>query len=94
MNLRDIWDCGPGAVIGSRLEDIDPGFVKDNRDYVYVDGEEGDHGVIRYYKDGVLMVIRTIHGGDWETHTLTDEGKAYVKQVMLDAVRLALDTEL
>jgi hypothetical protein len=67
------------------LEDAELGLVADNSGYVYVDGEEGDHGVVRYHDaNGHLVAVKTIHGGDSEDYALTPHGAVFVKQLLLN----------
>lgn len=52
---------------------------KYDENFNYVDGEEGDNGIIRYYHEDNLAVIRTIHGGDEEDIEFTEYGKNLFK---------------
>jgi hypothetical protein len=57
-------------------------------DYVYVDGEEGDFGIVQYFGTGSdgktkqLLLVKYVHGGDVENTYFTEEG-ALVFQAML-----------
>lgn len=48
-----------------KFGDIESELKKDDSDYVIVDGEEGDYGIIKYYtNDGFLFAIEINRGGD------------------------------
>lgn len=50
-------------------------FEQDNSLYVYVDGEEGDYGIITYHRNGVPFVYCFMYGGGREEYLLTPDGK-------------------
>lgn len=63
------------------LEEDDLELVADHKDFVYVDGEEGDYGIVRYSDaQGNEIAVRTIHGGDSDDVTLTEFGAALVRE--------------
>jgi len=63
------------------LEDDELNLVADHTDFVFVDGEEGDYGVIRYSDaQGNAVAVLTLHGGDSEDVTLTEFGAVLVRQ--------------
>lgn len=58
----------------------------DDSEYVFVDGEEGDYGKVKYHNtDGRLIAVRIIHGGDDEDITFTMEGKEILKEQLREA---------
>ncbi|HET8687721.1 MAG TPA: hypothetical protein VFM18_13805 [Methanosarcina sp.] len=49
------------------------GMKKDTSEFVYVDGEEGDFGEIKYFLEDHLIATHIIEGGDsdyWEYTTI------------------------
>lgn len=58
-------------------EDPETNIRVDYSGYVYVDGEEGDYGEIRYYLGHVLLATKVIEGGDREHYVWTAEGFTY-----------------
>lgn len=69
------------------LEELEETLTKDYSNYVYVDGEEGDHGKITYYNEfGRLVASHYIFGGDQESFELTEVGKAMLRSVIIDAL--------
>lgn len=68
------------------LEADQTAFPSDWSEFVYVDGEEGDYGVVRYLcpKTEVLVATRTIHGGDQEEVEFTEYGRKLLSQLVLE----------
>lgn len=67
------------------FDELESTLRQDNTNYVYVDGEEGDYGVITYYsKYDDLVATRTIHGGDSETVEFTPYGVRIIKRMIID----------
>lgn len=54
--------------------------------FVFVDGEEGDHGIIDYFHEGRLFMIRIVHGGDSEEVILTSYGKEVIGTMMVEQI--------
>ena len=76
--------------LNTRLGEYEDTLIKDSSAYVFVDGEEGDYGVINYYlPTGELVYSHLIHGGDVEEIILTDLGKNEVKRMLLDCIEFA-----
>ena len=94
MNLLEstfLYDVQP--TLNRLLDDEDLHLVADHSDYVVVDGEEGDFGVVRYRNgDNQLVAVRTVQGGDSETIELTPFGAQLVKQRLLAVLTQALDS--
>lgn len=74
-------------------------------DYIYVDGEEGDYGVVTHWGanaagERVMMLVQFIHGGDDENTYYTQEGVDAVcrlfssSAISTDFVRKALMNQL
>jgi len=67
-------------------EDID--YVCDDSQFVSVDGEEADYGVIKYYtKSNELIAIKTIRGGDDEDTEFTEFGKNFISPLAIDLLK-------
>lgn len=68
-------------------------YETDNTYYVYVDGEEGDHGTVGYLIDGVVVAYQTILGGDDEQVDFTSEGtdifREWAKECLLKLLTTA-----
>jgi hypothetical protein len=62
------------------------GIIIDNSEFVVVDGEEGDYGIIKYFVGTDLVAIRTIYGGDDEDIEYTEIGKKWFKQQLMKAI--------
>ena len=67
-------------------EDID--YVCDDSQFVAVDGEEGDYGIIKYHsKSNELIAVRTIRGGDDEDTEFTEFGKNLLAPLAIDMLK-------
>lgn len=64
-----------------KSDELDDGIKVDDSDYVCVDGEEGDYGIIRFISkcDGRLLAARVVCGGDREWVDFTRDGFDYFK---------------
>jgi hypothetical protein len=84
MDLRQLWEQDLVFGFTRLLETHELGLTADNTDFVYVDGEEGDFGTIRY-KDatGAVVAVKTIEGGDVDSLELTDYGKPIVASALM-----------
>jgi hypothetical protein len=91
MDLRDIWQQEASCSFFNLLEKEDLGLAEDSSDYVVVDGEESDYGVIRYLDaGGKVVAIKTIHGGDSEEWEVTEHGKTLIADKLLGLFRQSL----
>jgi len=69
-------------------------------DYEYVDGEEGDYGIIRYYgideygNANVHLMTKYVHGGDHERSLYTMEGANMVQRIIQQNLEKALRESL
>jgi hypothetical protein len=63
-------------------------FERDVSGYVYVDGEEGDHGAIKYNEKstGKHVATKVIKGGDSEHYEFTAYGTALFADRLLKVV--------
>lgn len=95
MNLQDLWQQELLFALNCALEDADLGLTADHSEFVYVDGEEGDFGVIRY-KDasGQVVATKTVDGGDSAHLELTDYGKPLVAAKLMDVFKETLTKKL
>lgn len=57
------------------IDSLDYDLESDYTNFNYVDGEEGDNGVIKYYHEGNLVAIKTVYGGDSEQVEFSKYGK-------------------
>lgn len=71
------------------LEKIEPNFEIDNSEFVVVDGEEGDYGLIKYSLDGIHIATKVVEGGDSEYYEWTETGKAMLHEWLVTAIRNA-----
>ena len=83
------------------LEDFEEmDLVKDSGEYVFVDGEEGDYGRIKYFRNvnvegtwtKLLAFTRVIEGGDMEHWEYTPYGKELLKERFTLAMNQWLNT--
>jgi hypothetical protein len=95
MDLRDIWEQELLFDFSRLLERQDLKLTADHTDYVFVDGEEGDFGTIRY-KDatGAVVAVKTIEGGDVDSLELTDYGKPIVAAALMTMFKDTLSRKL
>jgi len=69
-------------------------------DYVYVDGEEGDFGIVQYFGTGTdgkteaLLMVRYVHGGDVENTYFTDEGTRVFRELLRTLLPASIDAAL
>lgn len=64
---------------------IDIRYKIDDSDFVVLDGEEGDSGIIRYYSlDGKLLAVRNVYGGDDEDTEFTSYAISLMKLMVQD----------
>lgn len=69
-------------------------------DYVVVDNEEGDFGILSYFGpnasgENVRMMVKYVHGGDNENTYYTQEGIDHIRNVLLgDLLTTAFMTAL
>lgn len=83
MNLLEEFCNQIGLINHLEIEDIN--YTTDTSELNYVDGEEGDYGVIKYYSiDGDLIAVENIYGGDMEELEFTSYGKDLLKDKALN----------
>ncbi len=66
------------------LSDEDNGlhFVVDSSGFNYVDGEEGDNGINKYYHNDHLFAIHYIYGGDSDDIVFTKYAVELMKPII------------
>lgn len=69
--------------IFDKLEDS---LVADHSKWVYVDGEEGDYGIVTYTLNGELVCTHHIHGGDCENYVFTRFGVILIKKALMELI--------
>jgi hypothetical protein len=75
-------------------------LTPNNEDFVFVDGEEGDFGVIRFFgkdldgNENVHMITQYIRGGDVEQSYYTLAGADIVQKIMRENFETVLRREL
>ena len=91
MELLDVWQQHIQYDFNRLLEECDLGLSADYTDYVYVDGEEGDHGIVRYLDSaGKIVAVKTIFAGDDESLDVTDYGRKIVADKLTEAFATAI----
>lgn len=73
------------------IESWEDSLISNSDDYVYVDGEEGDFGILTYHGPdasgaNVMMMVRYVHGGDIENTYYTKAGIDHVRNVVLAGI--------
>ncbi len=83
MNLLEDFCYEIGLRVPIDIEDIN--YTTDTTEFNFVDGEEGDNGIIKYYAtDGDLLAVKTVYGGDSEEVEFTQWGKDLLKEKALN----------
>lgn len=63
MNIFEEFMAQVGIMPWPEVEDIE--HTVNHKDFIIVDGEEGDYGIVRYYDlNGSLLAVKTVSGGD------------------------------
>jgi len=67
------------------LESAELPCKEDRSGYIYVDGEEGDYGVIKYYAEqsGIHIATKVIEGGDVEWVEFTEYGATLMQNLLI-----------
>lgn len=53
----------------------------DHSEFIIVDGEEGDYGLVKYWDENDLLAIRKVSGGDIEETFFTKMGKSKLSEL-------------
>lgn len=83
------------SVLYNHLDDFlnDLEYETDHSDFVNVDGEEGDYGVIRYLYNGKCFMVNFNFAGDWEENILTEYGiDLVVRPIFNPSIKLDIKT--
>lgn len=76
MNLIDFWQENLQFKFNTILENSEIKLIRDDSEFVVVDGEEGDYGTLRYFDtDNQLIATRVIESGDEDNIEFTPHGK-------------------
>lgn len=74
------------------LDEADLGLEEDRSKFTVVDGEEADHGIIRYLDStGEAVAIKIVRGGDDEEYEVTEYGKDIINKKLVDLFEKSLD---
>jgi hypothetical protein len=87
MNLLEEFLAQLGIYVEEPQDDIP--HTSDYSEFVYVDGEEGDYGIVKYYGE-TLLAVRFIEGGDMEHTKFT----AYAKEILAVKAKCWLEKEI
>ena len=63
----------------------------DSRGMTYVDGEEGDYGVLVYSYKGNLVATEAVYGGDDFDYSLTQYGREKLKEFLFARMGVLLE---
>lgn len=70
-------------IVDKLIEDVENKLIKQTIEWNYVDGEEGDSGIIHYYvqndSEVNLFMVRRVNPGDDVVDTLTEYGETHIK---------------
>lgn len=74
--------------LNAPIEAWENSLVTNDDDYVVVDNEEGDFGILSYFGpnasgENVRMMVKYVHGGDHENTYYTQEGIDHILKVLL-----------
>lgn len=82
-------------LLEAEIEKWEDTLTCDSSEMVYVDGEEGDYGITKYFEGDVLVMVQYVRGGDEESSYYTAEGLARIKGFIVAAMTDGnLDTAL
>lgn len=74
------------------LDEAELGLEEDWSKFTVVDGEEADHGIIRYLDStGEAIVIKIVRGGDDEEYEVAEYGKDIINKKLVDLFEKSLD---
>lgn len=73
-----------GIQIQFEVDDIE--YKSDYSDFISVDGEEGDHGVIKHFKGEMLIAQTFVHGGDMEETEFTPQGEELLNKYAIELI--------
>lgn len=68
------------------VENLINSFVADHSQWVYVDGEEGDYGIITYTHLGFVVCRYEDQGGDSGEYKFTGIGKKVLTSAVIAAI--------
>jgi hypothetical protein len=76
------------SALSAPVEKWEDSLETNHDDYVYVDGEEGDYGIVSYFGPdangaSVRMMVKYVHGGDDENTYYTQDGIDHILNVVM-----------
>ena len=85
---------GMRANMELKCSELENAVVRDNSEFVVVDGEEGDHGIIKFFskKDNAMLAVQTVNGGDDEWVEFTKAGFDFFKPHFEEIIKNHLAT--
>ena len=72
------------------LGEDDEKYRTDYSEFIVVDGEEGDYGIIKYYYGEELIAVKTVYGGDEEGTEFTEFGKLLFNAKLINCLSKSL----
>ena len=88
-------------VLRGPIEKWEDTLVANHEDFVHVDGEEGDFGIISYYGASVggventLMMVKYVNGGDTESTYYTEQGARFIRdKLFVNSISSVFDRAL
>ena len=86
--IASIIHQGVSAVVEEFFDQCDC----DSRGMTYVDGEEGDYGVIVYSYEGDVVATESVYGGDVFDCRLSQYGREKFKEFLFARMGVLLET--
>lgn len=75
------------TLFGDALGKWEESLKCDSSEMIYVDGDEGDFGIAKFFDaNHVLMMVKYVNGGDEESSYFTAEGLSVIKQHLQNAM--------
>lgn len=93
--MNDAINRSVSSAIESHLDTVlnSLEYTTDTSEYVYVDGEEGDHGITRYLHEGKCFLVNFNFAGDWEENILTPYGiDLLIRPIFNESIELDIET--
>jgi hypothetical protein len=84
--LEEFFNNEVKYLLIQHLEADEDNYKDDYSEFVVVDGEESDYGIIRHYYGNNLLAVRTVHGGDSEYIEYTTFGKWFFKNKLINSL--------
>ncbi|MFK4135964.1 hypothetical protein ACI2KR_27320 [Pseudomonas luteola] len=88
--LYEIGLASIASVLSEAIDNVSNETTTDDSAFVYVDGEEGDYGVVKHFLEGVHVWDHVIEGGDVDHHVFSEKGREVLSQVVQKTLEAAL----